>query len=84
LKNLTRRRKGRKGNKEASGYSFLSCAVFPPLREFLLRGRRRGMLAAFPALQREILHEEIRAAVGKCPKGQELQDFATRLLELAA
>jgi hypothetical protein len=35
------------------------------------------------ALQREILWEEIRAAVGEGPQGQEFQHFATRLLDLA-
>jgi hypothetical protein len=36
------------------------------------------------ALQREILKQEIRAAVGERPQRQEFQDFATRLLDLAA
>jgi hypothetical protein len=36
------------------------------------------------ALQREILGEEIRAAVGEGPQWQEFQHFATRLLDLAA
>lgn len=36
------------------------------------------------ALQREILHEEIRAVVGKRPQWREFQCFATRLLDLAA
>ena len=36
------------------------------------------------ALQREILREEIRAAVGSRPQWQEFQHFATRLLDLAA
>ena len=36
------------------------------------------------ALQREILREEIRAAVGERPQWQEFQHFATRLLDLAA
>jgi hypothetical protein len=36
------------------------------------------------ALQQEILQEEIRAAVRAGPKGAELRDFATRLLDLAA
>jgi hypothetical protein len=36
------------------------------------------------ALQREILKREIRAAVGERPQSQEFQDFATRLLDLAA
>jgi hypothetical protein len=36
------------------------------------------------ALQQEILQEEIRAAVRAGPKGPELRDFATRLLDLAA
>jgi hypothetical protein len=36
------------------------------------------------ALQREILWEAIRAAVWERPHWQELQHFATRLLDLAA
>ena len=36
------------------------------------------------ALQREILKQEIRAAVGERPQYREFQDFATRLLDLAA
>jgi len=36
------------------------------------------------ALQREILREEIRAAMGEGPQWQEFQHFATRLLDLAA
>lgn len=36
------------------------------------------------ALQREILRQEIRAAVGERPQWQEFQDFANRLLDLAA
>src|SRR5579862_2491533 len=36
------------------------------------------------ALQREILQEEIRAAVRAGPKEAEFRDFATRLLDLAA
>lgn len=36
------------------------------------------------ALQREILQQEIRAAVGERPQGKEFQRFATRLLDLAA
>jgi hypothetical protein len=36
------------------------------------------------ALQREILREEIRAAVGEGPQWQEFEHFATRLLDLAA
>jgi hypothetical protein len=36
------------------------------------------------ALQREILREEIRAAVGEQPQWQEFQHLATRLLDLAA
>jgi hypothetical protein len=36
------------------------------------------------ALQRRILREEIRAAVGERPQWQEFQHFATRLLDLAA
>ncbi len=36
------------------------------------------------ALQREILREEIRVAVGNRPQWQEFQHFATQLLDLAA
>jgi hypothetical protein len=36
------------------------------------------------ALQREILKQEIRVGVGERPQRQEFQDFATRLLDLAA
>ena len=36
------------------------------------------------ALQREILSQEIRAAVGERPQWQEFQEFTTRLLDLAA
>jgi hypothetical protein len=36
------------------------------------------------ALQREILRQEIRAAIGERPHWQEFQDFTTRLLDLAA
>jgi DDE superfamily endonuclease len=36
------------------------------------------------ALQREILRQEIRAAVGNRPQWRGFQDFATRLLDLAA
>jgi hypothetical protein len=36
------------------------------------------------ALQREILREEIRAAVRARPNETEFRDFATRLLDLAA
>jgi hypothetical protein len=36
------------------------------------------------ALQREILRQEIRAAVGERPQWQEFQSFATCLLDLAA
>ncbi|HEY7329046.1 MAG TPA: hypothetical protein VH592_15495 [Gemmataceae bacterium] len=36
------------------------------------------------ALQRLILREEIRAAVGERSQWQEFQDFATHLLDLAA
>lgn len=36
------------------------------------------------ALQREILREEMRAAVGEGPQWQEFHHFATRLLDLAA